>query len=301
MDFDLRDLRYFQTIAELGHLGRAADQLARSQPALTKCVRRLEDSVGAVLFERKGRGIQLTPVGRMLLAKARPLLNAAANTFREVQAFSHGEAGHVRIGSGPITAEYLLPNICRLILSRSPGITVEIAVGTNHFLREQLKRGEIDLAVGLVRDNDHEFKTHPLIEDVVVVAAGTAHPVFRQDPPTLRDLLQYGWVLPIAAVASRQWLDRKFESQGLPAPRAQIEANSIPMLGEVIAGTEMLCFVSRHTLSRHQTFLLKEVELEDATLRRWLGVTFSDSRLSPAVARVLSLLCDDRKWIGGEW
>ena len=301
MDFDLRDLRYFQTIAEFGHLGRASDQLGRSQPALTKCVHRLEESVGAPLFSRKGRGIELTPVGQMLLSKARPLLNAANGTFREVQEFSRGEAGHVRIGSGPITAEFLLPRICSRILEQAPGITVEITIGTNHFLREQLKRGEIDLTAGLVREGDHEFTTHPLVEDFVVVAAGEAHPIFRLENPQMADLLQYRWVLPISAVVSRQWLDRRFEMQGLQPPRAQIEVNSIPMLAEVIEGTEMLCFVSRHTLRRRHNSSLKEVPLDTVTLRRWLGITFSQARPGPAVNRVVGLLCNDRTWIDAHY
>ena len=64
---DLRDLRYFETIAELEHIGRATERLHRSQPALTTSVRRLEEAVGAPLFEKAGRGIRLTPAGKVLL------------------------------------------------------------------------------------------------------------------------------------------------------------------------------------------------------------------------------------------
>ena len=64
---DLRDLAYFETIAELGHIGRAADRLGRSQPALTKSIQRLEQSLGASLFQRDGRRIRLTPAGELML------------------------------------------------------------------------------------------------------------------------------------------------------------------------------------------------------------------------------------------
>src|SRR5260221_327879 len=61
MDLHLRDLRFFEIVADLGHLGRAAEQLGRTQPALSKCIQRLELTVGGALFERAGRGIRLTP------------------------------------------------------------------------------------------------------------------------------------------------------------------------------------------------------------------------------------------------
>ncbi|MDR8424744.1 LysR family transcriptional regulator, partial [Acinetobacter baumannii] len=72
----LRDLKYFETVAELGHLGQAADKLGRTQPALTKAVQRLEAAFGSALFDRKGRGIRLTAVGEVLLARARLLRGA---------------------------------------------------------------------------------------------------------------------------------------------------------------------------------------------------------------------------------
>ena len=64
---DLRDLRYFEAIAELQHVGRASAKLHRTQPALTSSVRRLEEDCGVVLFERAGRGIRLTAAGKVLL------------------------------------------------------------------------------------------------------------------------------------------------------------------------------------------------------------------------------------------
>src|SRR5678815_1628178 len=82
IQLDLRDLRYFETIAELGHLGRAAERLSLTQPALTRCVRRLEESFGTELFERVGRGIRLTSAGDALLTRARRLHVAADETAR---------------------------------------------------------------------------------------------------------------------------------------------------------------------------------------------------------------------------
>jgi DNA-binding transcriptional LysR family regulator len=294
MDLDLRDLRYFQSIAEFGHLGRAAEHLGRSQPALTKCIRRLETRLAAPLFERKGRGIRLTPVGELLLAQTRRLRGAVDAGLEEVLAFAQGRSGRVRLGCGPITAENILPSVCDLILSRAAGITLELKIGMNYDLREQLRRGELDILIGLIREQDaDEYVVHPMIEDIVVVAAAEGHPVFSIPDLAIEDLLQFDWVLPIAQVESRKWLDRAFASRGLPLPRAHIETNSIPMLPGALAAAEFLYFVSHHTLARRASEGLREVRLEATTLRRRLGIIYARSHLVPAVSRTIELLREE--------
>lgn len=292
MDLQLRDLRYFEVVAELGHVGQAADKLGRTQPALTKAVQRLEESFGSPLFERRGRGIRLTPVGEVLLARARQLRGATEEALREVGDFARGNAGHVRIGSGPIAADHVLPEVCNLLLAEAPGTTMDITVAPSTELRDQLREGSIDLLVGLMPEQDPQFVTHAIVEDVVVVAARTDHPVFALKRLAMKDLLQWQWVLPGDNVASRQWLDAAFRSRKLPAPTVQLNANSIPLLPRLIARTNLLSFLSRHNLAAGGQYgSLREVPLKDTTLRRHLGVTYrKEGYLSPAAQRLLGLL-----------
>lgn len=291
MDLHLRDLRYFETAADLGHLGQAADQLSRSQPALTKCIQRLEEAFGSPLFERAGRGIRLTPVGEVLLARARALRSSAAEAVREVQDFAQGHAGHVRIGSGPLAADHLLPELCHLALADGQKTTIGISVGPSWELRDQLRDGRLDMLIGMTMEGDADFVSYPIVEDVVVVVANRTHPVFLQTRVTMESLLAYQWALPSPNIPSRQWLDMAFTSNGLARPSVQIEAGSIPLLPRVIAKTDLLSFVSRHTLDLQSSNTLKEVKLKATTLRRSLGVTCRrEGYLSPAAARIVALL-----------
>jgi DNA-binding transcriptional LysR family regulator len=140
-------------------------------------------------------------------------------------------------------------------------------------------------------EGDPEFVCHPIVNDVVVVAAAPSHPIFRQARPTMRSLLDYPWVLPTASIPSRQWLDAAFEGRGLARPSAQIEANSIPLLPRLIASSDLLSFVSRHTLGRGGKRGLKEVALKETTLVRKLGVSQRrEGYLSPAAQQLLALL-----------
>jgi len=292
MELNLRDLRYFESAAQAEHLGRAADAIARSQPALTKAIRRLEQSVGAPLFEKAGRGVKLTPVGKVLLEEARQMRVCAEQALRHVADFSQGVAGHVRIGTGTVTVGALLPKVCRLLLAQAPQAQVSIEVGASFDLLQQLRQKQLDLVVGLLpSEKDPELARHSLAVDEVVVAARTGHPIFKSRRVNLESLLEYPWVLPKPEAPSRQWLDTAFTSRGLPAPRVQIEANSIPLLPQLIAGTNLLSFVSRHTIASERRARLREVRPSLLMLRRELGVSSrSGGYLSPVARRLLALL-----------
>lgn len=290
MEISLRDLRYFEVLAEMQHLGRAAERLARSQPALTKCIDRLEAAVGSPLFERTGRGIRLTPVGEVLRQRAKMLRENASEVIREISEFAGGRAGHIRLASGPIAADHLLPELCDLALAECPDLTIEISIGPTSALRNQLKDGSIDILIGLTAAGDPDLVTVPIVNDEVVVAARRGHAIFRRRKVTLESLLEFAWALPSPSVPSRQWLDSVFVGRGLARPRVQIETSALPLLPRLIAKTDLLSFVSRHTLALHQGRMLRELPLPATTLSRTLGATYrKDGYLSPAVQRVLSI------------
>lgn len=289
---DLRDLAYFEVIADLGHMSRAAERLGRTQPALTKCIQRLEEAVGADLFERTGRGITLTRVGEVLLLRARHMRAAMEECLREVSDFAVGSAGHVRIGCGATMGEYLLPQVCRAMIGDSSGITIEVHVAMSGVLRTALRDGTLDLAIGPILAGDADEFIHEAfgIDEVVVVAA-RGHPLCGR-PLSIHDLVASKWVLPARTVAMRQWLDKVFEAHGLPEPQVQIETNSITTLPKLIADTALLSFTSTRNLRPGRLGeQLGRLQIDSTTMRRPLGVVSRrEGYLSPAAQRVVDLL-----------
>src|SRR5690242_11191161 len=204
LQLDLRDLRYFETIAELEHVGRAAERLHLTQPALTRCVRRLEEAFGTPLFERVGRGIRLTPAGQKLLARARRLHLAADETAREMLDFARGESGQVQLGIVPTAAQYVLPPVCRALLRQAPNISLKITIGQNDVLTPLIKAGDLDVMISFAGLADEELQAHAILDDVMVVAASRSHALFRsKSRPALSSLLEHRWVLPPRSVESR--------------------------------------------------------------------------------------------------
>jgi DNA-binding transcriptional LysR family regulator len=288
---DLRDLRYFEAIAEAGHLGRAAEKVHRSQPALTGCVRRLEEALGTALFERVGRGIRLTAAGEALARRARSLRVAADDTVREIAEVGAGISGHVRIGVLPTLARFLMPPLCRLFLQDAPGVTLRTVIAQNDVLGSHLEAGEVDFILTTAVRATQDVVNHAVLEDEAVVIASRSHPILSKKA-RLQDLLSYRWVLAPPSVGTRQWIERVFHSRGLPGPLVQIETNLILMMPTLIHETELLTFTSRrHVGMADGDSELREVRLKETTMHRRFDVAYRrDGYLSPAALRMIKLL-----------
>ena len=288
---DLRDLRYFETIAELEHVGRAAEILHRTQPALTGCLRRLEETCGAPLFEKSGRGIRLTAAGKVLLKWARSMRSQAEDAEREIKELANGLSGFIRIGIVPTAAQFLLPSAVRQILEEAPKVTLRTVVALSDSLKQQLRHGDLDLMVGTEGAAEEGLVSQILAEDMIVVAAAADHEIFRKQP-TLNDLCSYRWALQPPGAPTRDWLDRAFDQHHLPRPNVQVESTMLLMLPMLIAETGLLSFISRlHLGSNSNASRLKEVPVSGVAMRRRLVVTYREnSYLSPAARRLIELL-----------
>jgi DNA-binding transcriptional LysR family regulator len=286
---DFRDLKYFEVIAEEGNLGRAAERLHRTQPALTKCIDRLEEDLGAKLFEKDGRGMRLTAAGEVLVRRTRQMAMMVEETSREMQDYAGGLQGKVRIGCLPTLAEHMMPRVFEQLLREAPAIGVSLTVAMNDNLLAALRDGELDLVVGPMADADPDIVCEQIAEDTMVVMASEEHPIFKE-PCTLATLLDYKWMLPARTVASRQWLDQTFERHGLPRPQVQIEPNVLNAILPILEKSPLLSFASRFNLISGRA-RVREVVVAEAQMQRRLGLSCrKNGYLSPVATRVAEVL-----------
>jgi len=293
---DIRDLRYFVTAAEIGHIHHAAAKVGRSQPAITKSIRRLESELGTRLFEPEGRGLRLTSVGQVLLVRARGIIRTMNETIREVAEVAKGYSGHVRIGAGPTMAVWLLPALVSQLLALSPGITFAITTGLADVLRQDLRDGHLDFVVGPLSESDKtEFSSFVIADDTVVVAVRPQHPL-RKQLVTIQALEPFGWLLPRKSVNSIAWLNRVFDLHELPQPRIQIEADTVLMLHRIVEQTDLITFISRRDLANGEGNTLCELPIKQLVLRRHLGLIQIVGRyMPPAAEYIVALLRDSGK------
>src|SRR6185503_9139577 len=144
---NLRHLRAFAAIVDLGGFARAADRLNISQPALSRQIQALEAELGVPLFDRVGRRSQLTAQGEDLLRRGRRLLAEADSLGERARALKAGETGILRFGATPQVIENLLAQFLVRYRRRHPGVEVHLVEDGGARLHERLERGDVHLAI----------------------------------------------------------------------------------------------------------------------------------------------------------
>ncbi|QGX92564.1 LysR family transcriptional regulator [Tatumella sp. TA1] len=293
---DLKDLRYLLAIQATGHLGRAAVNLGITQPALSKCVQRLEKIYGTALLLKVGRGIALTEAGLLLCDRAQKIVVTMDETHREMDSLSDGKAGYIRLGVAATAAEFMLPKLTHELLKVAPHLRIDVTVGMNDYLQNRLRENRLDLILGFLPATSDEFARRILLDDPVVLAASRNHPLVGIHP-TPETLALYNWLLPSPHVATRQWLEKRLASGGYAAPNVQIEVNSIATLRSVIAQSQLLTFLSRRYLEvTHGQIGLVEIPMPLVVMPRAFGLQFhSLSELSPIARKLVHLA--EKIWV----
>ncbi|MFN3954578.1 MAG: LysR substrate-binding domain-containing protein [Pararhodobacter sp.] len=143
----LKQLRYFEALARLGHFGRAADDCAITQPALSMQIRELEEALGTPLFERGPRQVRLTGFGEMFASRVRGILRGVDELEELARAARDRLAGRLRIGVIPTVAPYLLPAFIARLARQHPGLDLHLRETVTPKLLRELIEGRLDTAI----------------------------------------------------------------------------------------------------------------------------------------------------------
>jgi DNA-binding transcriptional LysR family regulator len=290
---ELRDIEYFAVVAEHGHLGRAAEALGLSTPALSKSLRRLEKIMQAKLVARTPKGVELTAEGNALLAHVRPLRLSLQDLSRKVADLSRGRSGHLRLGSiqGPV--DYLLAGAYNAFLNDAPNVTVTITVANGPTLVPALRNGELDLiVVNLTLITDESIVAEPLFNEELVVYGSANHRLAKRERVEIADLAQERWAFSALDAAPVRWLYHVFENNGLAPPRAALVTLPIPFRLRAIADSDLLGFSPRRSLRNVVPSLrLKEIPVKGLPWTRPVGIAFrKNAYLPPAARRFIEVL-----------
>ncbi len=181
-------LRSFVETADAGSVSRAARRLEISQPSLSVQLKRLEDYLTVRLFDRHGRGIALTDAGRMLLPRARRILDEIRVTEESLRREATAGQGTILVGAIPTIASYLLPAALEELRSVYPEAKVELREDYSAQLADALGDNLLDFAIVASPYTYDTVELEPLGTDALLVAVPSGHPAARTGRITLEAL-----------------------------------------------------------------------------------------------------------------
>ncbi len=192
---ELRHLRYFITVAEELHFGRAAQRLHIAQPPLSQQIRQLEEELGVVLFYRTKRSVQLTDAGNVFLEEAKQVLIQVAQAVQAAQRASRGEIGQLLVSFVSSAAYNVLPKILQVFRVRFPEVNLVLHELTTDKQLQGLQDGWID--VGFLRPpiEDDTLSLVTIFQESLVVALPKNHPLSHQKQVSLKSLTKEFFIL----------------------------------------------------------------------------------------------------------
>ncbi len=228
--FNVRQMLDLLAVVENGGVTAAADALNVSQPALTRSIRQLEDSLGVPLLEREGRGVVPTRFGESLAQHARTIEAELRHVTRDLSDLRRAEAGHLVIGATPIGLATLVPPVLARLHATRPDLSVEVRNESFETQLDALHRGEIDIVIGSLASgmSRHEHLVEEvLFQNSLAVLARSDNPLCDRDEVGLDELQSAAWVISRGSAAIRQIVANEFRFEGFDPPRFIVETDSM--------------------------------------------------------------------------
>jgi LysR family transcriptional regulator, hydrogen peroxide-inducible genes activator len=235
----LTELRYVVAVARERHFGRAAQSCFVSQPTLSVAIKKLEEELGTVLFERGPGEVTVTPVGQRIVEQAQRVLEEAAQVRDIAQSAKDPLAGQLRLGTIYTIGPYLLPKLVPVLRKRAPSMQLLIQENYTHKLAESLKQGEADAIVVALPFAEPGVATRPLYDEPFLVALPHGHPLERKKHISAEELTRESLLLLGAGHCFRdQVLDLCSSVQRGPrgALARTMEGGSLETIRQMVAG-----------------------------------------------------------------
>jgi DNA-binding transcriptional LysR family regulator len=289
----IEDLRVFSVLAETRSLQRVAQKTGLTQSAVSKIVQRLEAEFGIQLLDRKGRGIELTTAGRVLLERAADIGDSVAQTYAEMAAAKSASAGQIRIGVVPALLESALSPVLARYTTRESAVSFRLSVQVSALLFDELKDGQLDLALCFMQDRepDEELQSDDIGSQRYQIVARRGHPLTAAQND-VEDLQTAKWLLPLPGHGLRQIVNRYFDEHGLAPPQVVVETDaSISLLTALVRDSDLLTMMTEQMLHTHAGRDLVALPYETAAFESRIRLFYRrKAYMSPVVRKFRSTL-----------
>lgn len=273
----LNDLRYFAAVVDSGSISRAAVRIGISQPALTKCIRQLEQRLRVRLLDRNARGVTPTVYGHSLYVRAKSITAELTRAEAEIEELSRSSGGTLTIGVLPSQSMNVMPEASVRLTQSRPGLRIRIVEKPRADLIAGLHRGEFDLILSVIDrgEVDPAIAHKVMFRDRPAVVVRHDHPLAGSARTQSTELLRYPWVVPPPGSDRRVFIEQLFQSIGLTVPPNIIECHSVSFVKAVVMRSDYVGILPSDQPSPEQRAgSIRTLDLEPRPPVRQIGVLY---------------------------
>lgn len=293
----LRHLALVVAIDQLGSLRKAAERIGISQPAATKMLVELEDSLGLPLFDRGRRGMLPTVYGQTLIRHAHLLLSDIEAMRDDLAGLAAGASGRLAIGTITAAAAGPLAVAVATLKQRRPRLDISIIVETSDVLLPMLDEGRLDMVIGRAVSGLQARNTSftRIEEERLCIVVGAYNPLAKREKLTLAELAECGWILQPITSPLRQVVEATFRDAAIRTPENVVETASILLATTLLQQSDMIgvvpLTVAGHYVASGQLHILP-LDLH-RQLEPYGIITRRGRSESPAVKEMMRLIQRD--------
>jgi DNA-binding transcriptional LysR family regulator len=284
-------LRTFLAAHRHRNYTRAGEEVFLSQSAVTRQIQLLERELGVRLFEQMGKKLHVTAAGEALAREAAGVLGALERAAETVRGLRAAEQGRLRVGASTTPGHYLLPETLGRFHRRFPKVELHYSVENSLRIENRIVANDLDLGVVGAHLAHADLHLEPVVEDEIVVFAGTTHALAERKRLTVRDLSGALWVLREKGSATRQLFESWLHAQGVRIERS-LELGCPETVKATVAAGVGISFLSVHGLrtGSHRS-RLQRLPVAGLDLRRPIYAAWHrDKHLSPVMTVFLDML-----------
>ena len=280
---ELRQLRYFVEVAEREHISEAAEHLHVAQSAISRQIANLEEELGTPLFERIGRNVKLTPVGKIFLEHCITALKGIDFAAKQVEEYLDSAKGTIKIGFPTSLASYVLPTVISAFKKEYPEISFHLRQGSYKYLIDAVKNRELNLALlGPLPPKDEAINTTVLFSENIHALLPATHPLAKKESINLVDLRHDQFVLfPEGYILNKVAVDA-CRSVGF-MPNITTEGEDMDALKGLVAAGIGVTLLPESSLYDSTPRMTVKVPITIPNIRRTVGIIAPTSRdLAPS-------------------
>ncbi len=247
MAYNLNELRAFLAVLDEGSLGKAADKMNLTQPALSRIVKRLEAAVGEPLFERHSGGMRLTAYGKALAPHAQLLCREEKIARDEMNRMRGLATGALRLGVTAGASALFIPKALEAFLAKWPGIAIDVVEGIWDELASALDSYQVDLVIAPEAPETASIVSarNCAWQESMNVVVGAGHPRQGDAAVSMEALLEERWCFVPQRTEPHNRLMSLFKARGLPAPAIAVSSTSIPLIKSLVAYSGFVSWLTR--------------------------------------------------------
>jgi DNA-binding transcriptional LysR family regulator len=261
INMDMLQLKYFVQVAKEKSYTRAAKKLYLSQPALSKTIKKLENELGAKLFDRSGKEVKLTDCGKDLFEKAQKLIWDFNNTIESLQETKDLKRGHITIGIPPVIGTLYFSPIITNFRKMYPGISIDIFEEGAKTVADKVIEGDVDIGIVILPTNTRELIIIPVFKDENVVVVYETNPLALKEKISFKHLKNENFNIFNENFVLYDQIISKCHKSGFE-PNITFKSSQWDFIIEMLSLDQGISILPRPILNRNKYSHIKTIPLE---------------------------------------